>query len=120
MKELLNLLKLEEMYTYMAYGKTLLFIFLGAILITYLVHKLCTVQKWAKYIPGLALLVYGLFKLSKINVLTNDFLDDYSLIGFIIGIAGGFSTLLFGLILGIYNKPKKIKKTKDKKNNTGN
>lgn len=115
MKELLNSLKLEEMSAYMEYGKTLLFIFLGAILITYLAHRLFTSQRWVKYIPGFVLLLYGLFSLTKINVLTNDIFDDNSVMGFITGMAVGFSTLLFGLILGIYNKPKKIKKPNNNK-----
>lgn len=115
MKELLNALKLEEMSAYMGYGKTLLLIFLGTILITYLAHKLFTTQRWVKYMPGVALLIYGLFSLTKIDVFNNDIFDDNSVSGFIIGIAGGFSTLLFGLILGIYNKPKKIKKSRNNK-----
>lgn len=111
MKELLDTVKLE-MSDYMVYGKILMLIFLGTIIVTYIIHKLLIEQRWAKYIPGFLMLIFGLFSLTRIDISSNDFLNDNSLIGFIIGMAGGLATLLFGLILGVYNKPKKKKKPK--------
>ncbi len=118
MREIVGKLNLEEMFAYMDYGKTLVFIFAGAMVITLICHMVFKGQRWVKYIPGLAMLIYGLFSLTRIDLSSNHFLEDNSLLGFIIGVAGGLATLLFGLILGVYNKPKKVKKkkNKDKKN----
>ncbi|NLY46632.1 MAG: hypothetical protein GX053_11715 [Tissierella sp.] len=117
MKELLNSLRLEEIFGYMEYGKLLAFVFLGAIVVTYICHRFFRGQRWIKYIPGLALLLFGLYSLTQIDISSNSFLEDNSLVGFVTGIAGGLATLLFGLILGVFNKPKKVKKKKENKKN---
>lgn len=112
MEKLLSSLRIQEIFGYMEYGKLLAFVFLGAIVVTYLFHRLFKDQRWIKYIPGFALLIFGLYSLTQIDISPNSFLKDNSLVGFITGIAGGLATLLFGLILGVFNKPKKIKKKK--------
>lgn len=112
MKEILNSLRLEEIFGYMEYGKMLVFIFIGAIIVTIAFHLLLKEQRWAKYIPGLAMLIFGLYNLTQIDISSNTFLQDNSLTGFVTGVAGGLATLLFGLILGVFNKPKKVKKPK--------
>ena len=119
MKGLLNTLRLEEIIGYMEYVKLLTWVFLGAIVVTYLFHRLIKGQRWIKYMPGLALLIYGLFSLTQIDISSNNFLEGNSLVGFITGIAGGLATLLFALILGVFNKPKKVKKKKKKMENEG-
>lgn len=115
MKELLNSLRLEEIFGYMEYGKLLAIVFFGAIVVTYIFHRLIKGQQWIKYIPGLALLIFGLYSLNQIDMSSNSFLEDNSLVGFVTGIAGGLATLLFGLILGVFNKPKKIKRKRSKR-----
>ena len=117
MKELLNSLRLEEIFGYMEYGKLLAIVFIGAIVVTYIFHKLIKGQRWVKYTPGLLLLIFGLYSLNKIDMSSNSFLEDNSLVGFITGIAGGFATMLFGLILGVFNKPKKLRKKRNIKEN---
>ncbi|MDR7870763.1 MAG: hypothetical protein RIN55_07900 [Tissierellaceae bacterium] len=112
MKEILESLRLKEVFDYMGYGKTLALIFLSAVIVTYILHRFLKEQRWAKYIPGIVMLVYGLYSLTSIDISSNNFFEDNSLIGFVIGVAGGLATLLFGLILGVYNKPKKVKKAK--------
>ena len=101
---------------YMGYGKMLIYAFIGAIVLTFILYLFVKEQRWVKYIPGILMLIYGLFNLNRIDLSANDFLEDNSLIGFIIGIAGGLATLLFGLILGVYNKPKKKKKKRVREN----
>ena len=114
MKELLDSLRLEEVLDYMGYGKLLIYAFIGGLVLTFLLYLFVREQRWIKYVPGLLMLIYGLFSLNRIDLSVNNFLEDNSLIGFIIGMAGGFATLLFGLILGVYNKPRKKKRTKSK------
>lgn len=117
MMKLLNSLRIEEIFGYMEYGKLLALVFLGAIVVTYLFHRLFKGQRWIKYMPGFALLIFGLYSLTQIDMSSNSFLEDNSLVGFVTGIAGGLATLLFGLILGVFNKPKKIRKKKTNKEN---
>lgn len=114
MREILKSLRLEEIFGYMEYGKLLAFVFLAAIVVTYIFHRFFKGQGWVKYMPGLALLLFGLFSLTQIDISSSVFLEDNSLLGFITGVAGGLATLLFGLILGVFNKPKKVKKPKKK------
>lgn len=117
MMKLLNSLRIEEIFGYMEYGKLLALVFFGAIVVTYLFHRLFKGQRWIKYMPGFALLIFGLYSLTQIDMSSNSFLEDNSLVGFVTGIAGGLATLLFGLILGVFNKPKKIRKKKTNKEN---
>lgn len=115
MNKLLSSLRLEEMFSYIEYGKLLVFVFLGAIVVTYIFHRFFRGQRWVKYMPGLGLLIFGLYSLTQVDISSSTFLKDDSLLGFITGIAGGLATLLFGLILGVFNKAKKVKKPKKKK-----
>lgn len=105
---------MEELLNYTGYGKSLAFIFLGAIVVTYIFHRLFRQQRWAKYMPSLGMLIFGLYNLTEIDISSNTFLQDNSLMGFVTGIAGGLATLLFGLILGVFNKPKKVRKSRKK------
>ena len=109
---------MEELLNYMGYGKTLVFIFLGTIVVTYIFHRLFREQRWVKYVPGLGMLLFGLFNLTRIDISSNTFLRDNSIVGFITGMAGGLATLLFGLILGVFNKPKKAKRSRRKQEET--
>lgn len=117
MKDILNSLRLEEMFGYLEYGKSLVFIFIAAIVITLLLHNFFNRQRWLKYMPGLAMMAFGLYSLSQIDISSNTFLEDNTLTGFVTGVAGGLATLLFGLILGVFSKPKKVKKGRRSKVN---
>lgn len=114
MKKLLDSMRLNEMLDYMGYGKSLVFIFLGAMVVTYLFHRFFKGQRWVKYVPGLAMLIFGLYSLTRIDIASSNFIQDDSITSFVTGVAGGLATLLFGLILGVFNKPKKVKKKRRK------
>lgn len=114
MKKILDSLRLREMLSYMGYGKSLTYISIAAMVVTYICHKIFKKQRWVKYLPGFIMVVFGLYSLTKVDVSVTNFLKDNSLTSFITGIAGGLSTLLFGLILGVFNKQKKVGKPKER------
>lgn len=114
MRKLLDSMRLNEILDYMGYGKSLVFIFLGAMVVTYIFHRFFKEQRWVKYMPGLAMLIFGLYSLTRIDISSSNFIHDNSITSFVTGMAGGLATLLFGLILGVFNKPKKVKRVRTK------
>lgn len=114
MEKLMESLRLKEMLGYMGYGKILAYISLGAMIVTYIIHKIFKLKRWVKYIPGLLMIIFSLYNLTQLDISANNFLKDNSLIYLVLGLTGGMSTLLFALILGVFNKPKKVKEARRK------
>lgn len=95
---------MKEFLEYFEYARSYIFICLGIIALTFIIHFLFRKYKVAKYMPGLILIPIGLFGLLRL-VSAGDLLDGIgSLMIFIIGIGGGIVGLLTGLIIGIYTK----------------
>lgn len=110
MKAILESLRIDEILEYMSYGKLLLIVFLISIVIVYLIQRFFGEYKWGKYMPGLLMLIYGIVNLFLVDFSREDFINQAGLVNFVIGFFGGFSAILFALILGVYNKPVEEKK----------
>lgn len=106
-----------EFLEHLEYAKLLGYISLASIIITYITHRIFRkTNRGIKYLPGLFFICIGLYNLYTVgNDLTRT-AGISNLVLFIIGIGAGFIGLLFGLILGVYNKEKKVKKRKKPNN----
>ncbi len=104
---------MKEVLQHLEYGKILIYFSLAAIILTYLTHLIFKKYKFVKYIPGFIFMFAGLYFLYDVGTdfTTSDSLDGilFFMVGFIAGIIG----MLSALIIGIFNKEKKVKK-KDK------
>ena len=87
--------------TYMVIG---LYVIIGAIVITLVLHLISGRLRFIKYLPGLVLLFIGVFTLFTV---INALFDPESIKAIVIavlGISSGIISLLFAIILGIiYN-----------------
>lgn len=110
MTRLLEIFK--ELLDYTEYTSLMVYFTLAGVVVTFLVFKFIKKYKWAKYMPGLAMLLFGLFSLFRMDMSTEQFLQDKNMILFITGTTTGIATMLFGLILGVIVKDKKDKKEK--------
>lgn len=104
-----------ELLVHLEYSKILFYIILATIILTYTIHFFFKVYRYPKYLPGLALVSIGFF-----NLLTTEY-GKTKLVGIdnifmaIVAFTSGIVGLFFALILGVYNKEKKVKKKKGKK-----
>ena len=107
---------MEEFLEHLEYAQLLGYTSLIVIIITYITHRIFKRSNRAiKYLPGMFFIVIGLYNLYTVgNDLTRS-AGISNLVLFIIGVGSGFIGLLFGLILGVYNKDKKKKRKKRKK-----
>lgn len=108
----------KELLDYTEYTSLIVFFALAGIVTTFLIFwflRKYKQYKWAKYIPGLLLLIFGLFNLFMLDLSTEEFLKEKGMIWFITGTSVGIATLLFSLILGVISKEKKPKKSRNKK-----
>lgn len=102
-----------EFLEHLEYAKLLGYVSLASIIITYITHRIFRdINKAIKYLPGIFLVIIGLYNIYTVgNDLTRT--EGISnLVLFMLGVGAGFIGLLFGLILGVYNKDKKVKKKK--------
>lgn len=106
---------MKELLDYTEYTSLMVYFALGGMVITFLLFWFLKKHRWAKYMPGLAMLLFGIFSLFRMDISTEQFLQDRNMIWFITGTAVGISTMLFGLILGVFAKEKKVKKPKKKR-----
>lgn len=105
---------MAELMEYLDYTKIFLLISLAGIVLTYIFHLLFRgFTSLAKYIPGFIMAGFGLYSLFSININEINTNGINNLLLFVIGVGGGILGLLFGLILGIYNKEKKVKPSKE-------
>ncbi len=107
---------MEEFLGHLEYAQLLGYASLAAIIITYITHRLFRrTNRAIKYLPGLLLIIIGVYNLYIVgNDLTRT-AGISNLVLFILGVGSGFTGLLFGLILGVYNKEKKKKRKKRRK-----
>lgn len=105
-----------EFLEHLEYAKLLGYVSLASIIITYITHRIFrNINRAIKYLPGIFLIIFGLYNLYTVgNDLTRT-AGISNLVFFMLGVGAGFIGLLFGLILGVYNKEKKVKKQKRSK-----
>lgn len=104
---------LEELAGYFEDARMIVYVSLAVAAITLLTHLIFRKIRIMKYLPGLMVLLIGLYNFYVVkDVLAAD--ESMSnLLLFIIGVSAGLTGMLFALIIGIYTKPvKKKKKTK--------
>ncbi len=106
---------MDEFLDHLEYAKLFGYISLASIIITYITHRIFRkTNRGIKYLPGILLISIGVYNLYTVgNDLTRS-AGISNLVLFMIGVGTGLIGLLFGLILGIYNKEKKLKKIKHK------
>ena len=100
---------MEELIKHLDNGKTLGYVSLAAVAITIIAHLIFKKYRYVKYLPGLIITGIGLNSLYKVmnNLTANESIN--SLLMFLMGFLGGFVALSTALIIGIYEKPRKIK-----------
>lgn len=100
---------MSELLNHLEYAKLLSFIYLSIVIITYIVYRFGKFDKWVRYMPGLLSILIGIYGLFRLII------DDFwtkgvgNMLIILIGISAGTVGLLFALILGILNKPKRSK-----------
>ena len=105
---------MEELTQHLEYTKLLAYISLGIMVIIYIVQRFFRKYKWAKYLPGLILILFGFYSLLTIEKDSFQSEGIGNLVSFLVSTGSGVIGLFFALILGVYNKEKKTKKGKDK------
>lgn len=101
---------MEAIIQHLEYGKILIYFSLAAIILTYITHLVFKKYKFAKYIPGFMSMLIGLYYLYNVGT---DFTSSESLnsiLFFMVGFATGIVGMLSALIIGVFNKEKKVKK----------
>lgn len=106
---------MNELLDHLEYAKLLGYVSLGIMVITYIAHAIFREHRWPKYIPGLIVIVIGMYSLWTLGSDSSWIKGISNMVTILIGMGSGVMGLFFGLILGVYNKPKKIKKLKDSK-----
>lgn len=101
---------MEELMLHLKNARTLVYVSLAAIVLTFATHLIFAKYRFVKYIPGFILIIIGLYNIYKAS---SDFTSPDSLnpiLIFLICFLGGIIGLFSGLIIGIYNKPKRVRK----------
>lgn len=105
---------MDEFLLHLEYVKLIGYVAIFSIVITFITYLIFKKYRLVKYIPGTILITFGLYSIYTIK---GDLISPEGLnkiIFFLIGFGGGIISLLTGLILGVYNKEKKVKKVKEK------
>ncbi len=97
---------MKEFLEYFEYARAYIFIALGIMIVTLILHLLFKKHKYVKYIPGIVLLPIGLYGLFGIASAEDLIKGISKFMIFIIGVGGGFVGLLTALMLGGYSKDK--------------
>lgn len=99
---------MEELKLHLEYGKTLAYVSVIAATITITTHLIFKRNRYIKYLPGLIFIAIGFYNLISINDITSrQSITNFLLM--IMGFGGGIIGLFTGLIIGIWNKPRKVK-----------
>ena len=79
-------------------------------MVTYFIHIITKKSKFPKYLPGLAFIIFGIFKFKSgwKNLVYSSGLQDLWI--FTLVFTSGFVAICFALILGTLSKKKKTKK----------
>ncbi len=103
---------MKEFVVYMDNTKIMLYVTLGAMIITIIFHLIFKEYRFVKYLPGSIIVLAATYNLLSIfDNITEKYSIKYLEMSLILGIAG-FSSLLFALIIGIYIKPRRKRKEK--------
>lgn len=104
---------LEELLVYASDSAIILYMVLAIIVLTVISHFLFRKRnRFIKYLPGIVILLYGLYKLYSVLDSLVDFESLDILMSFVTYTVSGFVGIFFALILGIYEKPRKKRKKK--------
>ena len=101
---------MEELMLHLKNAKILAYVSLVAIVITFATYFIFSKHRFVKYIPGFILIIISLYNIYQAS---SDFTSPDSLnliLIFLICFLGGIIGLFSGLIIGIYNKPKRVRK----------
>lgn len=107
---------LRELMEHVGDSKIIVYVSLAAILITVIIHFIFRkYSKYIKYLPGLIMIVTGIIRLFTTFdvILEPEGLEN--LMFFITFVVSGFVGIFAALILGVYEKPIKKRRKKDKK-----
>ena len=100
-----------EFLEHLEYTKIFIYMSLASIIITYVTHRVfMKTNRGIKYLPGMFLVAIGVYNIYTVGNDLTRAAGISNLVLFMIGVGTGFIGLLFGLILGVYNKEKKVKK----------
>lgn len=106
---------MAELKLHLDNGKLLIYISLITMLATLITHLIFKKYRFMKYIPGFILLFIGIYNLYMVSGELTSSESIKNILMFVIGFIAGFIGLFSGLIIGIYNKPRKIKVKKEER-----
>lgn len=106
---------MAELKLHLDNGKLLIYISLITMVATIITHLIFKKYRFMKYVPGFILLFIGIYNLYLVSSELTSSESIRNILLFLIGIIAGFMGLFSGLIIGIYNKPRKIPVKKEKK-----
>ena len=104
---------MHELLTHLEYSKTLFYIVIGTIILTYIIHFFFKEYRYPKYLPGFLLIIIGGFTLFSTEYGGRDIISIDSIFMGIVALGSGVVGLFFALILGVYNKERKEKRIKE-------
>jgi hypothetical protein len=107
---------MEELIRYLDNTKALVYVSIASVGLTFITHFIFKKYRFVKYIPGIGIIGFGLYSLYQVMNLLTESKSIENLLLFLLCVVGGFVGLLFALIIGIYNKPKRKKKSKKEDN----
>ena len=98
---------LKELTDYMDYTKPMIYVALGAIIVTLVTHLIFRKYRAVKYLPGLIIIMAGFYNLYNVmdKLTASSSINDLTM--FLILTVAGFISLFSALILTIYDKPVK-------------
>ena len=100
---------MAELKLHLDNGKLLIYISLLTMLATIITQIIFRKYRVMKYVPGLILLIVGAYNLYMVSDTLTSSESIKNILMFMVGLVAGFVGLFTGLIIGIYNKPRKIK-----------
>ena len=109
-----------EFMKHLENGKTLGYVTLAAVIITIATHLMFRKHRYVKYFPGLIITAIGVYSLYKVSDNLTANASVSGMLMFLMGFLGGIIALFTALIIGIYEKPRRIKKVKKVKENKDN
>lgn len=105
---------MAELKLHLDNGKLLIYISLITMLATFITHLIFKKYRLMKYIPGFILFIIGIYNFYIVSSELTSSESLNNILMFLIGVIAGFIGLFSGLIIGIYNKPRKIKVKKER------
>lgn len=109
-----------ELMKHLENGKTLGYVTLAAVIFTIITHLMFKKHRYVKYFPGLIITAIGVYSLYKVSDNLTANASVSGMLMFLMGFLGGIIALFTALIIGIYEKPRRIKKAKKVKEKEDN